>query len=74
MLPPFSIYKMKSVENYLVRCLKNSGGSITVNVNPFHWKYFPEVYYQQDIWKKHTYNLNFVFVSIKFWFDEDMAL
>jgi hypothetical protein len=62
------------MENYLVRCLKNSGASLTVQFNPFHWKVVPDIFYQRDIWHNQTFNLNFLFFYIKIWLDEDMAI
>jgi len=48
----------------IFKYLRNSGITVSINVNPFHWYYLPKVYKKIDPWNDNTYIVSFLFVHV----------
>lgn len=56
----------------MIKWLLYSGVSVTITLNPYHWRYLPAAFKDINIWagpKEHTWSVSFLFLTIRIWID-----
>ena len=53
----------------MINYLKYSGASVTITINPYHWRYFPWLYKDITDWNDETYCFSFLFLTFRIWID-----
>ena len=50
--------------------LKYSGCTITLKLNPFHWRLNCEMHRTNEVWEQDFFYLELLPITIKVWFDD----
>ena len=53
----------------MINYLKYSGASVTITVNPYHWRYMPRLYKDITDWNDETHCFSFLFLTLRIWID-----
>lgn len=53
----------------MINYLKYSGASVTITINPYHWRYMPMLYKDTTDWNDETHCFSFLFLTLRIWID-----
>lgn len=67
------IFKMRKKQARIWSWLKYSGASISLTLNPCHWRFGVKFVRDQDLWagpNERTWILSFLFITLRLWVDD----